>query len=77
MSIPHVASDSFSRTVAYSQLQDTLVDVNTSPKLVKILVAEEIYRPDEGVHQTPGGHFIREIDYLLRHRRIYDFSIDF
>ncbi len=47
-------SDGFSRTVAYNKLQDTQVDANTSPKLLKILEAEGIYRPDEGVHQTPG-----------------------
>jgi hypothetical protein len=40
-----------------------MVDTNTSPKLVKILVAEEIYRPDEGVHQTPGGRI--QINYYL------------
>jgi hypothetical protein len=30
---------------------------NTSPKLVEILVAEVIYRPNKGVHQTPGNRF--------------------
>jgi len=49
-------SDGFSRTVAYNKLQDAQVDANTPPKLFKILKAEGIYQPDEGVLQTPVDH---------------------
>jgi hypothetical protein len=39
---------------AYNFLQDALADANDSKKPVEIRVAQGIYKPDQGVNQTPG-----------------------
>jgi len=39
---------------AYKYLQDALADANSSEKPVEILVAQGIYKPDQGTNQTPG-----------------------
>jgi len=47
-------SDGTSWQNAYVYLQDALFDANDSEKPVEIRVAQGIYKPDQGVHQTPG-----------------------
>ena len=41
---------------AYFYLQDALADANAAEKPVEIRVAQGIYKPDQGVIQTPGDH---------------------
>jgi len=48
------ANDGSSWADAYNYLQDALVDVNTAEKPVEILVAQGIYKPDQGVAMTLG-----------------------
>jgi hypothetical protein len=48
-------NDGSSWANAYNYLQDALVDANSAEKPVEIRVAEGIYKPDQGAHQTPGS----------------------
>ncbi len=48
------ANDGTSWENAYSFLQDALADVNSAEKLIEILVAQGIYKPDQGANQTAG-----------------------
>ena len=48
-------NDGTSWTKAYNYLQDALADANSSAKPVEIRVAQGIYKPDQGVGQTPGN----------------------
>jgi hypothetical protein len=40
---------------SYKYLQDALADASSSAKPVEIRVAQGIYKPDQGAHQTPGS----------------------
>jgi len=48
------ANDGTTWANAYIYLQDALADANAVEKPVEIRVAQGIYKPDEGVNQTPG-----------------------
>lgn len=48
------ANDGSSWENAYKYLQDALADANSSAKPIEIRVAQGIYKPDQGVNQTPG-----------------------
>jgi hypothetical protein len=48
-------NDGSSWANAYNYLQDALADANSAEKPVEIRVAEGIYKPDQGAHQTPGS----------------------
>jgi hypothetical protein len=48
-------NDGSSWANAYNYLQDALADANSAGKPVEIRVAEGIYKPDQGAHQTPGS----------------------
>jgi len=48
------ANDGTTWADAYPYLQDALADADASEKPVEIRVAQGIYRPDQGMRQTPG-----------------------
>jgi len=48
------ANDGTSWENAYVYLQDALADANSAEKPIEIRVAQGIYKPDQGVNQTPG-----------------------
>ncbi|MFB0553237.1 MAG: right-handed parallel beta-helix repeat-containing protein [Phycisphaerae bacterium] len=48
------SNDGTSWANAYIYLQDAMADANTAEKPIEIRVAQGIYRPDQGVNQTPG-----------------------
>jgi len=48
-------NDGSSWADAYNYLQDALTDANSAVKPVEIRVAQGIYKPDQGVGQTPGN----------------------
>ncbi len=56
------ANDGTSWENAYVYLQDALADANSAEKPVEILVAQGIYKPDQGANQTPGD---REATFQL------------
>jgi hypothetical protein len=56
------ANDGSSWENAYVYLQDALADANSAEKPVEILVAQGIYKPDQGAYQTPGD---REATFRL------------
>ena len=61
------ANDGSSWENAYTFLQDALADANSADKPVEILVAQGIYKPYQGVNQTPGD---REATFQLLNETI-------
>ena len=56
------ANDGSSWENAYLYLQDALVDANSTEKPVEILIAQGVYKPDQGANQTAGD---REATFQL------------
>ena len=56
------ANDGTSWADAYVYLQDALADANYLEKPVDIMVAQGVYKPDQGANQTPGD---REASFRL------------
>lgn len=56
------ANDGSSWTNAYAYLQDALVDAATAEKPVEVLIAQGIYKPDDGENQISGD---REASFQL------------
>jgi len=56
------ANDGSSWENAYNFLQDALADANSAEKPIEIRIAQGVYKPDQGVNQSPGD---REATFQL------------